>query len=55
MLFGPWLIRTLRDFQIGQIIRGLIKNLVDDDLGLQREDQEEVVVVEPLPPVVWPV
>ena len=21
MLFGPWLIRTLRDFQIGQIIR----------------------------------
>ena len=21
MLFGPWLIRTLRDFQVGQIIR----------------------------------
>ena len=23
MLFGPWLIRTLRDFQIGQIIHAL--------------------------------
>ena len=36
MLFGPWLIRTLRDFQIGQIIRQDGIRRAQDQRSLQR-------------------